>query len=626
MPGSVVEEIKARLDIADVVSEMVVLKKAGKSLKGLCPFHTEKTPSFVVFPETGTWHCFGCGEGGDIFNFVMRSQNVEFGDALAILASRAGVELPTREREQRVDEGVETLHSVNEAAAAYFRAMLAGPAGARAREYLQQREISAESVESFQLGYAPDTGAGLAHHLLQQGFGRADVLQAGLAGESEAGGGLYDRFRARLIFPIRDAAGKLVGFGGRSLSADIQPKYLNTPQTAIFDKGGCLYALDRAKQEIRRTGQAVIVEGYVDALMAHQHGFQNVVASLGTAVTERQLSLLKRWASEVCFALDPDVAGQEATARGLAVAMNALERAAMPVPTWKGLIEYVYQLKTTIKIIALPEGRDPDELIRQSSEEWQRLVREAVPVQDFFLDRVRRKHDLSTAGGKAAAVEEAMGVIGAIPDPVQQAHYVQRLAAIVGIQEAILLQQVRSPRRRRSPEMPSPPGAGSRPVADVEGYCLALLLKEPSLLDGEPRLGEEDFGDPVYREIFRRVVQCRGSDPAEMRDRVRERLAEPLRESLTQLLELQLQYPVHFGDPLEKAYRSAAVTLLLRSLSLRKQQLEAMRSEGDAGAEVDETTRLAQIEQQIAMEAHRLKLLGGTVPLRAIHKEVRHGG
>ena len=624
MPGSVVEEIKARLDIADVVSEVVALKKAGKSLKGLCPFHTEKTPSFVVFPETGTWHCFGCGEGGDIFNFVMRSRNVEFGDALAILASRAGVELPTRERERRIDEGVETLYAVNEAAAAYYRSMLAGPLGARARGYLQQREISAESVDSFQLGYAPDTGAGLAHHLLQQGFGRAELLHAGLAGESESGG-LYDRFRARLIFPIRDAAGKLVGFGGRGLSADVQPKYLNTPQTSIFDKGGCLYAVDRAKQEIRRTGQAVIVEGYVDALMAHQHGFHNVVASLGTAVTERQLSQLKRWASEVCFALDPDVAGQEATARGLAVAMNALEHATTPVPTWKGLVEYVYQLKTTIKIIALPEGRDPDELIRQSSEEWQRLVREAVPVQDFFLDRVRRKHDLSSASGKAAAVEEAMGVIGAIPDPVQQAHYVQRLAALVGIEEAILLQQVRRPRHRRSPEMPSPPGTKSRPGADVEGYCLALLLKEPSLLDGEPKLREDDFGDPVYREIFRRVVQCRGSDPAEMRDRVMEGLAQPLQEGFTQLLELQLQYPVHFGDPLEKAYKSAAVTLLLRSLSLRKQQLEAMRSEEDTGAEADETVRLAQIEQQIAREAHRLKLLGGAVPLRAIHKEVRHG-
>ncbi|MGI5835145.1 MAG: DNA primase, partial [Chloroflexota bacterium] len=294
MPESIAEEIKARLDIADIVSERVLLKKAGKSLKGLCPFHVEKTPSFVVFPETGSWHCFGCGEGGDIFTFVMRSQNVDFAEALAILAARAGVELRSSERGQQPDGGVEKLYAANEAAAAHFRSMLASPAGARAREYLRRRQISAESIADFEIGFAPDSGAGLAHHLLQLGFSREEILQAGLAGENESGA-LYDRFRSRVIFPIRDNAGRLVGFGGRSLSNDAQPKYLNTPQTALFDKGGCLYAVDKAKKEIRQTGRAVIVEGYMDALMAHQHGYRNVVASLGTAVTGRQLSQLKRW-------------------------------------------------------------------------------------------------------------------------------------------------------------------------------------------------------------------------------------------------------------------------------------------------------------------------------------------
>jgi len=625
MPSSVVEDIKARLDIADIVSEKVVLKKAGKSLKGLCPFHVEKTPSFIVFPETGTWHCFGCGEGGDAFTFVMRSQNLEFGEALSILAARAGVELaPTQPGQKRIDEGLERLYAANEAASAYFRRMLEGPAGARAREYLERREISKDSIESFHLGFAPDAGAGLAHHMLQQGFGRDEVLRAGLVGESESGS-LYDRFRGRVVFPIWDVVGKLVGFGGRSLAKEVQPKYLNTPQTPVFDKGGCLYAVDRARQEIRGSGRAVIVEGYADALMAHQHGFRNVVASLGTAVTERQISLLRRWATELCFALDPDTAGQEATARGLAVAMDALEHAATPVPTWRGYVEYVYQLKTNIKIIALPEGRDPDELIRQDRSAWERLVREAVPVQDFFLERVRRKHDLTTASGKASAVEEAMGMIGVIPDPVQQAHYVQRLASMVGIEEAILLQQVRRPRQRRAVGTGTEPAnVGPPPIADVEAYCLALLLKEPGLGKLDPELKEEQFANPAYREIFRRVKEREAVDAGDLADQIKDGLAEPLIEGLSGLLELQVRYPVHFEAPLDKAYSSVAVALLLRSLSVRKRELEAMRLDGEA-AGVEDMVQLARIETQIARESHRLKLLGGTLPLRAIHKEVRHG-
>ncbi len=644
MPSGAVDQIKARVDLVDVVSEKVVLKKAGKSLKGLCPFHVEKTPSFIVFPETGTWHCFGCGAGGDLFSFVMQSEGVAFGEALALLAGRAGVELEPGRRESRSDEGLDRLYAVNEAAATYFRSMLESPAGARTRSYLQDRAISGETVDLFQIGFAPDSGAGLAHHLLQEGFGRSELLQAGVAGENESGG-LYDRFRARLMFPIRDAAGKMVGFGGRALAADSHPKYLNTPQTPLFDKGGCLYAVDRARQEIRHTGQAVIVEGYVDAVMAHQHGYRNVVAALGTAVTDRQLSLLKRWASELCFALDPDEAGQEATARGLAVAMEALERTATPIPSWKGLVDYVYKLRTSIKIISLPRGKDPDEVIRDEPGRWRELVREAVPVEDFFLERVRRKHDLSTASGKAAAVEEAMGVIGEIPEPVQQAHYVQRLATMVGIDESILLQQARQGRRRK-PAQPAaasstsgaaPPAAtplargASQPTADVEGYCLRVLLKDPSLLDGEPGLREVHFGDPAYREIFRRLWGHRRAGKGEMKtgellDRLKDDLEDPLRESLEQLLESQARQPVDAEDQLKEGYRSAAITLVLRSLELRRQQIEAAWASRDADWDAAEIEALEKAEYEIAVESHKLKLLGDTKPMRAIHKEVRHGG
>ncbi len=627
MAGGPVDQVRAHLDIVDVISERVALKKAGKTFKGLCPFHTEKTPSFIVFPESQNWHCFGCGKGGDIFGFVMQSQNVGFSDALAMLAARAGVELRPRRQDVKTVEADARLLAVNEGALAYFRSMLSGTTGARARAYVEGRDISPESVEAFELGFAPDIGSGVAHRLLQEGHQRADILLAGIAGENESGG-LYDRFRNRLIFPIRDAAGRLVGFGGRALAPDVQPKYLNTPQTPLFDKGGSLYLLDRAKSEIRRGGQAVIVEGYMDALMAHQHGFRNVVASLGTSITDRQVSLLKRYAAELLFALDPDVAGQEATARGLSVAMGALDREATPVISWKGFVDFAYKLKTTIKIISLPKGKDPDELFKSRPEEWLRLVREAVPVQDFFLARVKARHDLTTAAGKMAAVEEAMAVIAEIPEPVQQAHYVQRLASLVGIEEAFLLQQVRQRKRRAQAGAGAARARAVEPIADPEAYCLALLLKQPSLLSNEPTLREQDFQDPAHRELFRELAvrAWRGLDGAELLEELRRDLDEPLRESLESLMELQARQPVHFEHPLDKEYRSAVVALQLSCLASRRQQLEAMQSSTEGEPDPAESAGMAEMQKQIAEEAHRLKLLGGVLPLRAIHKEVRHGG
>jgi DNA primase len=677
--ADIVNEIKARIDVLDVVGDRVLLKKAGSTYKGLCPFHAEKTPSFVVFPETGTWKCFGCGEGGDLFGFVMRSQNVDFREALSILAARAGVDLqPTRSPGVEKSDA-ERLHAINQAAAEHFRSMLEGPAGTRARAYLEAREIKTEGIVDFSIGFAPDGGASLAHHLMQTGFERETVLQAGLAGANESGG-LYDRFRNRIVFPIRDASGRIVGFGGRALSSDTHPKYLNTPQTPIFDKGGSLYAIDRAKDEIRRGGQAVIVEGYMDAIMAHQHGFRNVVASLGTAVTERQITLLKRWATELCFALDPDEAGQEATARGLEVAMDTVDTEAIPVATaiptpayrglargrdtaesdrWTGMIQYVYRLRTTIKIIALPPGRDPDDLIREDPDGWRGRVQAASPVQDFFIERVRHKHDLSSAAGKAAAVEEAMAVIGRIPDPVQQAHYVQRLAALVGIDERILLQQVRhlsrrTPRSRRAHvhagdgvpggvehEAGDPGEAGAGHVGagslspaigmHAEAYCIALLLKNVSLLESGPRLEERHFADPMFQELYRRLLQYIESGTVDtsasgVADRLRQELDGPLRDRLERVLEMATRHPALFNDPQDKAYKSAVVIILLNDLASRRRQLEAMQSEVRPDSDPEEFSRLVKMHQEMTRESHRIHLLGATVPeLRTRYREVRHG-
>jgi DNA primase len=281
-----IEEVKERLDLVAVISGYVPLKKAGRSYKGLCPFHTEKTPSFVVFPETGTWKCFGCGAGGDLFGFVMRKENLEFGEALRLLAQRAGVTLEPLRPEDKAEASLkDRLRKMNELAAEYFHHLLLNsPEGAKARDYLVMRGISDETRDGFQLGYAKEEWQALGNHLTNKGYSWPNLLEAGLVVERE-GGGYYDRFRGRLIFPIRDAAGYVVGFGARALG-DAVPKYLNSPQTAIFDKSGGLYGIDQARTAIRDQALVVIVEGYMDVLMAHQLGRKNVVASMGTALTE----------------------------------------------------------------------------------------------------------------------------------------------------------------------------------------------------------------------------------------------------------------------------------------------------------------------------------------------------
>jgi DNA primase len=320
--------------------------------------------------------------------------------------------------------------------------------------------------------------------------------------------------------------------------------------------------------------------------------------------------------------------------------MEALERTATPVPNWKGLVEYVYRLKTAIKIIGLPSGKDPDEVIREDPSGWRGLVQRAVPVEEFFLERVRLKHDLSTADGKAAAVEEAMAVIGEIPEPVQQAHYVQRLASMIGVEESILLQQTHRRRRRggeRAVASRREIAATARrqgdvqPGADLEGYCLAMILKSPELLEREPRLREEHFVDPTYREIFRRVAQQwevrKGAvEPTELLERVRREAEGPLGERLEGLLAMESQHPFRFQDQMEEAYRSVAVGLVLSDLQLRKQQIEAAWAARDTEGNLEQIAALERAGYEIAVESHRLKLLGDTIPLRAIHKEVRHGG
>ncbi|NOQ43435.1 MAG: DNA primase, partial [Dehalococcoidia bacterium] len=433
---SVIDEIKQRLDIVDVVSDYVTLQKSGRNFKAACPFHTEKDPSFFVFPERGTWHCFGsCGTGGDIFSFVMKKENIDFGASLRLLAERAGVTLVAKQKERAVDREAERLYIINEAAAQYYHhVLLNAKAADTARRYLNERGISKEAIDSFELGFSPNKWDALCQHLEGRGYKRDELVSAGVVIVKEDGG-CRDRFRNRLMFPIRNKEGKPVGFGARVLD-DTMPKYLNSPQTAIFDKSGLLYGIDRAKGAIREQDLVIIVEGYMDVIAAHQYGMANVVAPMGTALTHRQVDIIKRMTRNIALAMDADDAGEQARDRGLEVAKQLLSKQKdNRERDWMGATS---KMHGNLKVILLPRGKDPDEVIREGPEEWHRLVEEAVPVMDYFFEAVISKVDLSHEIGKSEAVEQLLPLVSTIEDSVEEELYLRRLSLLVGVDQKTL--------------------------------------------------------------------------------------------------------------------------------------------------------------------------------------------
>ncbi len=530
---NVTDEIKARLDIVDVISDTVALKKSGRSYTGFCPFHTNtRTPSFVVFPETQTWRCFGaCADGGDIFSFVMKREGLGFKEALELLAKRAGLNLePASPHSTKQDEQSEKLLEINAAAAAYFHNLLIGSAAAAStRTYLAGREILPETMAAFQLGYALDEWEGLKTHFVERGYRPEQLLAAGLLVERDGQPG-YDRFRNRLMIPIRDSRGRVVGFGARALAAGQQPKYLNSPQTLLFDKSATLYGLDLARQHIRQTETVVIVEGYMDVIQAHQRGAKNVVAQMGTALTEPQLKRIAPLANRIVLALDADTAGNAATVRSLSVARQSLPRLYRATSTSRG-IELEGHIGQEIYIAPLPAGQDPDDILRQGLEVWQALVDQAVPSLDYYESLILGQADLTTPQGKTYIVHELIPVYREINDDVEKTVRVQRLARKIGLDERLLLAELKGkpPRaaatsRRRipppepalTPELPAETPLSAKTTlaidAGLEEYCLSLILANPTalavaneVLEGQelPGLSANDFRRGDNRDIFK---------------------------------------------------------------------------------------------------------------------------
>jgi DNA primase len=413
MNDSPIQDIKNRLDIVDVVKDYVSLEKAGANFRALCPFHSEKTPSFFVNQARQVWRCFGqCNEGGDMFSFVMKIEGVEFGDALRILAKKAGVEL--KKQNPEVETKRKRLFDINEKATLFFEKQLQqSKSGKEAEKYLLDRKISKESIKEWRIGYSPTAKDALSKFLISQGYKKEEIIEAGIA--TGKGNYLFDRFRGRLIFPIFNLSGYVVGFGGRILSKeDERAKYINTPATMLYDKSALMYGVHSAKSEIRKKDSVIVVEGYTDVIMCHQVGHKNIVSASGTAFTSKQLDILKRYTSRIITAFDMDEAGSSATKKGVDLALEK---------------------EFDVKVIMMPKGKDPADVVAEDPEKWEDYVKKAVPIISFYFESVLGKYDLSDSHEKSKAAKEILPEIKKIKNSIERSYFVSELSYLLGVSE-----------------------------------------------------------------------------------------------------------------------------------------------------------------------------------------------
>ncbi|KKQ77397.1 MAG: primase protein [Parcubacteria group bacterium GW2011_GWC1_38_6] len=467
MLNSPIDEIKSRLDIIEVLGSYIKLQKAGANFRAVCPFHSEKKPSFFVSPVRQIWHCFGCHKGGDFFKFVMLIENVEFGDALRILAHKAGVELK-RERPE-IQTKRKRLYDICELACKFFEKQLeASSVGKEARQYLIGRKVKEESISEWRVGYAPESWQGLLDFLVSKGYKREEMEEVGLAIRKE-GGGHYDRFRSRIIFPIFDLNSQVIGFGGRIFGKDSEKevaKYMNSPATLLYDKSRVLYGLNKSKMTIRKEDTCILVEGYMDFIMAFQSGFQNVVATSGTALTPYQLKIIKRYSENLLTAFDMDVAGDSATKRSIDLAQM------------QGF---------NIKVITMPKGSDPADVLAEDKEVFANLVSKAKSIMEFYFDNAIEKADPKTPEGKKIISKFLLPVIKKIQNKIEQSFWVQKLAKQLDVKEEVVLEELAKTKLEEDTYGLEPEEVAQEPIKTrrelLEERLVVLVLKFPKSIE-----------------------------------------------------------------------------------------------------------------------------------------------
>lgn len=537
---SVVDDIKSRLDIVEVIGAYAKLTRAGRNFKGLSPFRSEKTPSFFVFPDTQTFKDFSSGEQGDVFGFLMKKEGWTFAEALRELAVRTGVQLEQHTDEQKKNEShEERLRAACTQAATYFhRLLLTAPQAANCRKYItESRHLTDATIEIWQMGYSLMSYDALSSFLGEKGFSAEELIDAGLMIENEEGR-RYDRFRGRLMIPILDEKGRVVGFGSRSLDGS-EPKYMNSPQTMIFDKGRLLFGLNRARQAIRTQQHSVIVEGYMDVIGTHQAGFANVVSGMGTSLTEDQLKMLKRLSDRIVLALDPDAAGNRAVLRGIVVARESLEgHDNFKIDKYKRE-RRESQVDVDIRIAFIPDGKDPDEIVLESPEIWKKCISNAKPVVEYAIEDILSQFNMNDVQGRSDGINAIIPILLALSDPVKRDFHIQTVVTkwrlpgtyIRSITHKVdnawktkgrTYESVKSGTKEVANDLRTPPAikqseiktALGRQPADLELHLLAVLFKKPDVLmdlnvalarANLPALAMDDFTNPALREGFRQI-------------------------------------------------------------------------------------------------------------------------
>jgi len=424
IPDELIEEIRVRSDIVEVISDRVLLKKSGANYKGLCPFHSEKTPSFIVSPAKQIFHCFGCNEGGNVYQFVMKIENISFPDSVLLLARKYGINITDQKIKGVNSSQKNTLYDVNAMAAEFFQRQLSDlPQGKTAREYLRKRGITDNIIESFKIGYASTSWDGVHQFLKKKGISTDIQNSAGLIKERENGGGYVDRFRERIIFTISDSEGRVVGFGGRVLNdTDSRPKYLNSPETLIYKKGNILYGLNITKDSIRKSKEAFLVEGYFDLITVYQHGIKNIIATSGTALTEDHARILRRYTDTVTLVFDGDEAGRNASDRGGIVLLNG---------------------GVKVKVISLPHGNDPDNFIREKSGEgFLNIARESKTFMEYIINKAIAESDLKSLDEKIRCINSVIPFLSIINNSVERSIYLSLLAEKTGVSEKAIMDEM----------------------------------------------------------------------------------------------------------------------------------------------------------------------------------------
>ena len=637
---STIDEVKSKIDIVDLVSEAgVKLRHAGRNYTGFCPFHDNKhTPAFVVWPESGTWRCFGqCNEGGDIFKFVMKREGLDFKDALQKLADRAGVKVESFAAEKpEVKEAHEHLRILLEDSIVYYRSQLFN--NKEILGYLhEKRGLTDATIETFGLGYAPLGYDNLLKHFLPKGYSEKDLIDAGMLSVRDAEDERnsqhvtrsFDRFRNRIMIPIRDEQGKMAGFGARIVDPTDIPKFLNSPETPIFTKGKILYGLDRARKPIRAADQAVIVEGYLDVIALHQAGYENVVSPMGTALTEDQLRLLKKLSRRIVLALDPDTAGQKAVLRGLDAARSAMDREGELGFDARGLLRNEARLQADLRVASMPDGLDPDELVARDKEEWKRLIENAKPIVTHVMDSLAVGQNLNDAKVKNQIAAQVIPLIEDLPNALERDTYRQALARMLRVDERSLMSaQVRGPVMRRKPRtviqkmQPDRSIMAVNPNFRIESYCLGVLLRKPDLLYrldksfqefGLSPLAVEDFEYTDHQLLFSVVRLAVEQDENDHHQYVTSHLPETIsdlsKELLAQTEKLEVVDDKVLEDLLARFIDLRRANAMVNNIQLRFLQDEDQQL-GGANIKVyqEQNLRLAKLLHNLDQAKRKMSL------------------